>query len=147
MIKMKKLVAATIAIIAFASYTHAQNPLPIEILYDAAGNRIIRKVLQIPLSSKGNVFSDSTYYIDNTQSIQMKVYPNPTQGKILIEMSEVEESSTNIIHIFDSQGKRVYASEGQGNQMEIDLSTYPAGYYMVELYVNDEHTTWKIIKK
>lgn len=144
---MKKIFITTLAIVAFASYAYAQNPLPIEILYDAAGNRITRKVLQISLSSKGSTPTDSTYYLDHTQSIQMKVYPNPTQGKILIEMSEVEESSTNIIHIFDSQGKRVYASEGQGNQMEIDLSTYPAGYYMVELYVNDEHTTWKIIKK
>lgn len=147
MIKMKKLVAATIAIIAFASYTHAQSPLPIEISYDAAGNRIIRKVLQIPLSSKGNVFSDSTYYIDNMQSIQMKVHPNPTQGKVYVEMIDAKEDSPYSIRVIDNQGRIIYKSEGRGNRMELDMAAYPSGYYVVELHSNNEYTIWKIIKK
>lgn len=143
---MKKKVTLLI-LLATACISFAQTPLPIEISYDAAGNRITRKVLQISTMSKGGNYSDSTYYLDQMQSIQMKVYPNPTQGKVYIIMSEVEEDSLKEIRLYDNQGKLVYKSDGYGNTIEIDISSYPTGYYMVELYVNEEHTTWKIIKQ
>ncbi len=143
---MKKKVTLLI-LLATACISFAQTPLPIEISYDAAGNRITRKVLQISTMSKGGNYADSTYYLDQMQSIQMKVYPNPTQGKVYITMSEIEENAFKEIRLYDNQGKLVYKSDGYGNTIEIDISSYPTGYYMVELYVNEEHTTWKIIKQ
>ena len=137
----------TVILLTIASISFAQTPLPIEISYDAAGNRITRKVLQISMMSKGGNCSDSSYYLDQMQSVQMRIYPNPTQGKVYIEMSEVEEDSPNRICLYDNQGKLVYKSDGFGNTIEIDISTYPTGYYMVELYANGKHTTWKIIKQ
>ncbi len=135
------------SLVAIAPFSYAQNPLPIEISYDAAGNRITRKVLQVSMMAKGGSYSDSTYYIDQMQSVLMKVYPNPTQGKVYVEMQGGDEIGNSKIRLFDSHGRLIHEQEGDGYAVELDLSTYPTGYYIIDLYVNEEHTIWKIIKK
>lgn len=143
---MKKLFF-TLTFVAFASFAYAQTPLPIEITYDAAGNRITRKVLQVRMDSKGGLQADSSYYLDRMQTMQMKVYPNPTQGKIYIEIQEAEETVANTIRIYNSQGQIIHEKEGVGDRMEVDVSSFPAGYYLVELSANGEHSSWKIVKR
>lgn len=135
------------SLVAIAPFSYAQSPLPIEISYDAAGNRITRKVLQVSMMAKGGSYSDSTYYIDQMQSVLMKVYPNPTQGKVYVEMQGGDEIGNSKIRLFDSHGRLIHEQEGDGYVVELDLSTYPTGYYIIDLYVNEEHTIWKIIKK
>lgn len=135
------------SLVAIAPFSYAQNPLPIEISYDAAGNRITRKVLQVTMMAKGGNYSDSTYYIDQMQSVLMKVYPNPTQGKVYVEMQGGDEIGNSKIRLFDSHGRLIHEQEGDGDVVELDLSTYPLGYYIIDLFVNEEHTTWKIVKK
>ncbi len=135
------------SLVAIAPFSYAQNPLPIEISYDAAGNRITRKVLQVSMMAKGGSYSDSTYYIDQMQSVLMKVYPNPTQGKVYVEMQGGGEIGHSNIRMFDSHGRLIHEQEGNGNAVELDLSTYPTGHYIIDLFVNEEHTTWKIVKK
>lgn len=137
----------TLAIVAFASITNAQSPLPIEITYDDAGNRITRKVLQMSMMSKGESQEDTTYYLDRMQTTEMKVYPNPTQGKILVDFMDAEENNTTLVRIYDNKGQKIQECQGKESQMELDLSNYPAGVYIVELFVGEEHTTWRILKK
>ena len=97
--------------------------------------------------AKGGSYSDSTYYIDQMQSVLMKVYPNPTQGKVYVEMQGGGEIGHSNIRMFDSHGRLIHEQEGNGNAVELDLSTYPTGHYIIYLFVNEEHTTWKIVKK
>ena len=99
------------------------------------------------MMAKGGSNSDSTYYIDQMQSVLMKVYPNPTQGKVYIEMQDGDEIGYSKICVFDSHGRLIHEQEGHGNAVELDLFTYPTGYYIVDLFVNEEHTTWKVVKK
>jgi hypothetical protein len=137
----------TLAIVAFASITNAQSPLPIEITYDDAGNRITRKVLQMSMMSKGESQADTTYYLDRMQTTEMKVYPNPTQGKILVDFMDAEGNNAILVRIYDNKGQKIQECQGKESQMELDLSNYPAGVYIVELFVGEEHTTWRILKK
>ena len=102
------------SLVAIALFSYAQNPLPIEISYDAAGNRITRKVLQVSMMAKGGSYSDSTYYIDQMQSVLMKVYPNPTQGKVYVEMQGGDEIGNSKIRLFDSHGRLIHEQEGDG---------------------------------
>ncbi|MBR4506754.1 MAG: hypothetical protein IKP21_08270 [Bacteroidales bacterium] len=61
---MKKNVLILIIVAASAIVAHAQNPVPLEITYDAAGNRIARKVMQLSFATGMNNNSDTTYYVD-----------------------------------------------------------------------------------
>jgi len=142
-----KRMIVTLAIVAFASITNAQSPLPIEITYDDAGNRITRKVLQMSMMSKGESQADTTYYLDRMQTTEMKVYPNPTQGKILVDFMDAEGNNAILVRIYDNKGQKIQECQGKESQMELDLSNYPAGVYIVELFVGEEHTTWRILKK
>jgi len=130
------------AVVAFA-----QSPIPIEISYDDAGNRITRKVLDMSKSAKGLGQGDSTFFTDKLQTVQMRVYPNPTQGRVYVEMTGASEISGSLLRIYDSKGQKIQEKSGVGYGMEFDISNYPAGYYIVELVVNDERTTWKVVKR
>ena len=83
-----KRILIIMVLLATAGIVSAQTPLPVEISYDAAGNRITRKVLRVSMTSKGGYHTDSAFYSDIMQSVQLRVYPNPTQGKIYIGDSD-----------------------------------------------------------
>jgi hypothetical protein len=99
------------------------------------------------MSKKGGSCPDTSFYSDMIQSIPVRVYPNPTQGIVYVDLPNTGKDFPNRVRLFDSHGKLIFEKEGSGNKMEIDISSYPAGYYIVELSAKDEHTTWKIIKQ
>jgi len=150
---MKKRIFIFTIFCATSLYIHAQNPMQFEITYDNAGNRTTRKVLEIcstpkgGSNSKGINQSDSTYYVDQLSSIRMQVYPNPTQGIVYIDMKGNSNFIQHTICIFDDHGRKLCESKSEGSATQIDLSSYAAGIYLVELSANDERTTWKIIKR
>ena len=81
------------------------------------------------------------------QTVNMRVYPNPTQGKVCVELMDVSETTESFMKVYDSRGHKIYEKRGNGSSMEVDISKYPAGYYIVELIVNEERTTWKVVKR
>ena len=136
-----------VILLASAVVAFAQTPIPIEISYDDAGNRITRKVLDMSKSAKSMAHEDSTYFTDQLQTVQMRVYPNPTQGRVYVEMTGTSEIKKSMLRVFDSKGQKIYENSGSGSSLDVDLSKHPAGYYIVELSVNEERTTWKVVKR
>ena len=132
---------------------HAQIPMQIEMTYDNAGNRTSIKVMEMPSNKKGGNNSknaeqrDTAYYVDQLPSVTMKVYPNPTQGIVHIDMEGDASPKQHTICIYDSHGRKLHESQNEDASAQIDLSSYATGIYIVELSVNGEHTTWKIIKR
>ncbi len=55
------------------------------------------------------------------------IYPNPTNGKIKIEL---QSGQSSIVEIFDINGRRLQIMDVNGNST-IDLSNYKAGTYIV----------------
>lgn len=130
---------------------HAQSPVPVEISYDAAGNRIIRKVLLLSKSSGSKGYGETeadkiSYYTDWMKTVQIKIYPNPTFGKVYVDMCGFESNTQKTIHVLDSKGIMIYEKTCDEPMVEVDLSAFPAGYYIVELIADDERTGWKVIK-
>jgi hypothetical protein len=67
----------------------------------------------------------------------LKVYPNPTKGKINIEM-RITESNSNVLRVVDMQGKLVFEKSFNKpsaflTSEEVDLSSFPKGIYLVQL--------------
>ena len=150
---MRKRITLFTLFCASICYLHAQSPMQIEMTYDNAGNRTSFKVLQMSSNKKGGGASesvdqkDSTYYIDQLPSVTMKVYPNPTQGVVHVDIDGGASHQRYAIRLFDDHGRKLYETQDEGNTAQIDLSSYAAGIYLVELSVNGEHTTLKIIKR
>jgi hypothetical protein len=73
---------------------------------------------------------------------ELTIFPNPTQGKLkidAIEMLKLEMMVTN------STGQ-VLTTQSVTNQSEIDLSSYPAGIYYINLFKDGYKKSFKVQK-
>lgn len=117
--------------------------------YDEAGNRTKREI--IDLSKSSNIGADSAGWLeaegDNLADNKILIYPNPTKGKLKIDISTFKEGTTGQLMVYDLSGKillqryKIYAS----NMLNLDhLAT---GIYFLKLSINNSTKEWKIIKK
>ena len=70
------------------------------------------------------------------------VYPNPTNGKLWIKSEEAQS-----IRISDALGIEILQVKTTEETTVIDLSTYPDGVYLVQIFMKDELKIFKVIKK
>lgn len=80
--------------------------------------------------------NDGTVGTEDFQNMEFRLYPNPANNQITVELSDA--SSNYQVAIFDVLGKQVYASEIQ-KVGTIDVSALAPGTYVVKL--NSENKT------
>ena len=73
-------------------------------------------------------------------SVAAKVYPNPTQGEVM-----VESEGLNHVRIMNAYGQTVYNAKVEGNQIRIDLSNVAKGIYMMHIETEEGQTVRKIV--
>ena len=142
---MKAIMVITATILS-AQFAFAQSTVPIEIEYDDAGNRVTRKVITMVMSPKIYGNNDSTYYVDQLRTTQVKIYPNPMSGKIVVELNGDDETKWKKLRIYNDRGGMLFQKDCQGRRMELDLSAYPTGQYLLELFADEEQARYKIVK-
>ena len=69
-------------------------------------------------------------------------YPNPTEGKLTLSMSEASDFS---YHVFDLVGQCVMGGNIQGNETSLDLSGLNKGIYFISLEWDDSQLIRKVI--
>ena len=77
-----------------------------------------------------------------------KVYPNPTTGRFMVELSEKATSATIQVEIYKLHGEKVLTKEltGHGTH-EFELSDQPAGVYFIHMVCGNQTETVKIIRQ
>ena len=72
---------------------------------------------------------DNTYLAttDVSSSNGLNVYPNPTKGEITLKSTE-----NTTVDIYDYTGKIIHSSEVVKGENKIDLSSSPAGVYILK---------------
>lgn len=78
-----------------------------------------------------------------TDPIEFNLYPNPTDGIVHVR-SGVDVPAA--ISIIDASGKLVFARRYETGLADIDLSSYPDGFYIVTLTSQMGYLTGKVIK-
>jgi len=74
----------------------------------------------------------------NTVNDGIQIYPNPTNGMIVINTEDVRK-----IQIMTLYGKEIY----NGKENSIDLSSQPNGVYIIKVVSDDKTITEKLIKQ
>jgi len=117
----------------------------------------IARIAQCPLEAKKNDLQNnidtleseektqtSNPQINKFSNHQIQIYPNPTSGVFNIYISD---NSNNTISIYDITGKIIFDKKECENNIEIDLSPYSQGVYIIKI-INDTGISFaKVIKE
>lgn len=90
--------------------------------------------------------SGSCNFIGTSESDEylsaIHIYPNPTSGKFRIEFSE---SRNKIIELTDLKGKTLQSIQSTDVKMDMDLSNYPNGIYLLKVSDKYDQKKFKIL--
>jgi len=122
--------------------------------YDAAGNRVSRTIT-IPSSPTKPAPAPETQeeepppviYTEMLSDIVLKIYPNPTDGVLNVEIHNLPEGQTADILLYSLSGELIKSYRGIGEYAIVDISAQPQGTYLMKIRAADYKTEWKIIKK
>lgn len=116
--------------------------------YDAAGNRI-RREITLPASNTRSASEqeETLVYSEMLSDIEVRIYPNPTEGLLTVEIRNLPDKQTADILLYNLSGKLITMRNKIENFVEVDLSSQPAGIYLLKIVSGEYGTEWKIIKK
>lgn len=118
--------------------------------YDANGNRISRTIEVKKIEENGKNVEEENDFLalvkDRLGNAQVSVYPNPTEGKVTINMTEIPANGITAT-LTTVTGAVIGNCRFKGLQHDFDLTGQPAGVYLLRLVAGDETRTWKIVKQ
>jgi hypothetical protein len=140
------------------------SPIKITYTYDASGNMEKREMV-IDMSSKSGLVKSSTVktgevgeteemgetefpkYEDVLSEMKITIYPNPTQGKLRVDITGGEIARGARIYLYNMQGMMICQLTSVSTTNELDISAQPAGTYIMKIMLDkDKISTWTIIK-
>jgi len=81
--------------------------------------------------------------------MNLKIYPNPTNGKFTIQITDLKSSINNQLSVTNILGETVYSSliNNKSSIIELDLSDQPSGMYIVNIRTGEKVEHKKLIKE
>ena len=150
----------TIALLLLSNISYPQD---YKYSYDASGNRIKREVKTSAMSAMPLARNDSVDLstdedivteepeetTGNTagEAFRTVLYPNPTYGYFTIELPEFKQGESGQIMIYDQTGNLIVRQKYVSSTQDFDISSIPAGIYIVRILVNDKLVIKRIIKQ
>ena len=120
-------------------------------IYDANGNRITANVIYLSSSpSNAAPNNENEVKVDFSTELSVKIYPNPTQGDLKIEITGGNNESlinpSNCIKVWDMVGRMIINLKSLSELNSIDLTPYCNGAYVMHITINGKTKDYKIIK-
>ena len=79
--------------------------------------------------------------------IKISIYPNPTQGQLLVNITNLPPATQGEITLYDLTGKLLFKQNTIQESTLFDLSNQPKGIYIVGIRAGDKLGRWKVIKQ
>jgi hypothetical protein len=123
----------------------------VEYEYDVAGNRISRNVIVLYTNTRGVLAQpqpqDSVVYKESLKDFSVRIYPNPTDGLLTVELHNLPEKQTAVISLYNTSGKQLLLQRNVEYSTEVNLSNQPQGIYILRIEISGNVSEWKIIKR
>ena len=134
--------------LVFASLCGGALADRIENHYDSAGNRLTsEKIIIFTRGSVNGKAPEEKMYQDSLASTRITIYPNPTEGDLKIDIEGVSDFGSSALTLYDMASKMVCNITQLSESNELDITDYANGIYIMVIKINEESTTWKIVKK
>jgi len=101
---------------------------------------LIGEQAQLKQSSAGILTEESMIFKD------LKVYPNPSQDVLTIDLPTVLENNVNIT-VLDSQGKQIQTQTINANNSSLNVSNWQAGLYLIQIEYEDSRIVKRFVKQ
>lgn len=137
----KTLVMLLIAAVPLIAFSQSK----LHYSYDNAGNRVKREIVVKTKSLPDS--SDPEYYSDMLSDKDIRIYPNPTDGHLKIEVAGWDNSDQGSLQLYNAVGQLILNQRMGSSFTELDISSRPNGLYILHISLNGKETSWKIIKK
>lgn len=111
-----------------------------EIIY--LKNWITNRIAWIDANIPGNCYTIGVDELVTKNSFS--VYPNPTSNYLTVNFSN--NRSEKYISLYDAQGKMLSKMITYKTSLQLNISIYPKGIYLLEVMEDNQHQTEKIIK-
>lgn len=83
--------------------------------------------------------------VDLAQDLPLRVFPNPTKGKVTVALAEPLAEQV-AIRVYSIEGRLLQTTEYNAfQQAELDLSAWSAGVYIIQLRTEGQVTTRRIV--
>ena len=128
--------------------------------YDASGNRTGRTITLGTNGLRSNTMEEEkeeetvleeqlSYPVaEMVQQTEIRIYPNPTEGRFTVEIGNLSNEVQGIIYLLDMHGRQVAKKEIESKRkIDFDLGGKAAGIYILNIYLGEAVSTWKIVKK
>lgn len=131
---------------SFSIYLTAQTQM-VSYAYDYAGNRISRKIVDLGSSpSHVKKAEEPAPVEEQLGERKITVYPNPTKGMLGVEITGSDQSDAIRIEVFSAQGTLLQRKTAETGVNPIQMTNYPAGWYILRVQAGEKLTEFKIIK-
>ena len=121
----------------------------ISFTYDADGNMESRYVVTLRSSTATPDEEKETSKESISTELgkqKINVYPNPTQGKIYIEISSLNLEEENVMRMFDASGRLLQTKKIVSEHTYLEISGN-SGIYLLNIQLGTNVSKWKIIKQ
>jgi len=123
--------------------------------YDTAGNRTFRRSITIRSATVKEILDEEEMEMDEQPQVftdvlaqsTIHIYPNPTKGLLRVEITGYGENNPVSLQVYDMNGRALMQESNVVSSTTIDLSSQPAGVYILRLVSDTEKNEWKIIKE
>ncbi|MFH0893950.1 MAG: T9SS type A sorting domain-containing protein [Bacteroidota bacterium] len=158
-----------LASLLLSSLLPAQNIAPlnqqkyVEYTYNAAGNRETRQIIYLALKTidttqtSGSAAAEegttatnpeqTTPYTETLGATTISVFPNPTQGQLNIQVSNLPEGSSGSLLLVDQTGRTILTQNQIKPSQKMDLSGLGKGIYFLQVVMGNEKKEWKIVRE
>lgn len=132
------------------SFAACAQDAVVNFAYDACGNRTQRTLYVRIVDDNEKNIENVDEHLDTATghigALEISVFPNPTAGKVIVSLSNDPLTSIHYT-IATAAGTVLEQSRFSGIRHELDLTTQPAGIYLLRMVADNETCTWKIVKQ
>ena len=136
----------------FSFHAHSQR---VEFAFDTAGNRISRTIiLPAPMSETRSIQVEyepeleTEPFVEQQGEREIRIFPNPTRGMLAVEIRGGETNDAVRLSLFDMQGRLLQTIESSaGVIQQVDMSAYPPGTYVLQLQIENQTMSYRIIRQ
>jgi len=137
------------------SVVHAQNTPLVSFTYDKDGNMTARHVVAVKApqtrSSDNDTNDRKNQQADDAFSVtlgeqKITIYPNPTTGNFTLEITPLDSKQKNFLRLSNAMGQLQQTVQIQSELTHLVIRG-PAGIYLLDIYLGENVSKWKITKE